>query len=231
VDVASFHYYPQEGNDEDDSAAMQLKRNRSTRSLWDPTYKAESWVNAVIDMLPRVKDAVREHDPGLKVAYTEYNWGADDFINGATAQADVLGILGREGIDIATRFEAPAPGTPVFHAFQMYRNYDGHNSMFGSIGVSDAVPDPDALSSFAAVRRSDGALTVMVISKVLSGNTPLTLNLRGFTPGGPAQAWQLTSANVITRLTDAPGGGGSIRTTLPAQSITLFVVPAQTHRP
>ena len=34
---------------------IQLKRNRSTRSLWDPTYKAESWVNDYIDMLPRMK--------------------------------------------------------------------------------------------------------------------------------------------------------------------------------
>ncbi len=231
VDVASFHYYPQEGNDVDDSTAMQLKRNRSTRSLWDPNYKAESWVNAVIDMLPRVKAAVRQHDPGLKLAYTEYNWGADDFMNGATAQADVLGIIGREGIDMATRFAAPNPGTPVFHAFQMYRNYDGHDSMFGSVGVSDTVPDPDTLSSFAAVRRSDGALTVMVISKVLSGNTPLTLDLRDVAPAGPAQVWQLAASNVITRLPDVTARAGAVTTTLPAQSITLFVIPAHASQP
>ena len=43
---------------------------------------------------------------------------------------------------------------------------------------------------------------------------------------GTAQAWQLTSANAITRLTDLTLSGNSIVVTLPPQSITLFVVPA-----
>ncbi len=227
VDIASFHYYPQEGNDSDVSTAMQLKRNRTTRSLWDPTYKAESWVNDTIDMLPRMKAWVRDHYPGLKVALTEYNWGADDFANGATAQADVLGILGREGIDMATRFSAPKPGTPVFHAFQMYRNYDGRQSTFGDMSLQTTVPDPDTLVAFGASRRTDGAVTVMVISKVLSGQTPLTLTLRHVTPAGPAQVWRLNARNVMERLPDTPCRAGQIAATLPAQSISLFVVPTR----
>ncbi len=227
VDIASFHYYPQEGNDADVSEAMQLRRNRSTRSLWDTHYKAESWVNDYIAMLPRMKGYVAAHYPGLKLAYTEYNWGADDFMSGATAQADVLGILGREGgIEMATRFAAPAAGTPVFHAFQMFRNYDNHGGAFGSVSVADTVPDPDTLASFAAVRRSDGALTVLVISKALSGETPLRLAVRHFAPSGPVQVWQLTANNVITRLPDTASRAGTIAATLPAQSLTLFVVPA-----
>ena len=227
VDIASFHYYPQEGVNGDVSTAMQLSRNRTTRSLWDPTYKAESWINDTIDMLPRMKGFVQNHYPGLKLALTEYNWGADAFANGATAQADVLGILGREGIDIATRFSAPAAGTPVFHAFQMYRNYDGHRATFGDNSLMATIPDPDTLSAFGAQRSRDGAVTVMVISKVLSGQTPLTLNLRHVTPSGPAQVWQLAAHNVIQRLPDAPCRAGQIGVMLPAQSITLFVVPIQ----
>lgn len=37
--------------------------------------------------------------------------------------------------------------------------------------------------------------------------------------------WQLTSANVITRLSDVSFSGTSFVATLPVQSITLFVVP------
>jgi len=38
LDVFAVHYYPQGGEFSDDTAsAMQLRRNRSTRSLWDPT--------------------------------------------------------------------------------------------------------------------------------------------------------------------------------------------------
>ena len=37
LDVFTVHYYPQGGEFSDDvSTAMQLRRNRSTRSLWDP---------------------------------------------------------------------------------------------------------------------------------------------------------------------------------------------------
>ncbi len=231
VDVASFHYYPQNNMNDDDSPAADLDRNRSTRSLWDSAYKAESWVNDYIDMLPRMKSYVRDHYPGLKLAYTEYNWGADDFASGATAQADVLGIVGREGgIDLAARFSAPKPGTPVFHAFQMYHNYDGKGGAFGSISVSDTVPNPDTLASFASVRRSDGALTIMVISKVLSGQTPLTLRLRSILPSGPAQVWQLDAQNILARLPDVPIQAGQVKTVVPRQSISIFVIPVH-HAP
>jgi hypothetical protein len=88
------------------------------------------------------------------------------------------------------------------------------------------VPNPDNLSAFAAQRMSDGALTVMVISKVLKGDTPLTLNVSGFSPGWMAQAWQLTAANTITRLRDVPVSAGTLRTVVPSQSVTLFVIPS-----
>ena len=109
---------------------------------------------------------------------------------------------------------------------QMYRNYDGRNSAFGSVSVSDRTPDPDTLSSFASVRRSDGALTVMVINKSLTTPTPIALSVSHFT-GTTASAWQLTSTNTITHLPNAALRGGNLSATLPAQSITLFVVPAR----
>ena len=135
--------------------------------------------------------------PGTKIGITEYNWGAERSMSGATAQADIWGIFGREGLDLATRWTTPAVASPTFKAMQMYRNYDGHKSTFGSISVSDRVPDPDTLSSFAALRQSDGALTVMVVNKALSGPTPVALSLSHFAAADAAQAWQLA------------GGGGS----------------------
>jgi hypothetical protein len=41
-----------------------------------------------------------------------------------------------------------------------------------------------------------------------------------------SQLWQLTSANAITRLADMTLTGTSLTATLPAQSITLFVIAA-----
>lgn len=210
----------------DTSPDTQALRNQSTRLLWDPRYdgsKSRVTGNAAA-LIPLLKSRLKAYPAGTKAGITNYSWGAENAIGGATAQADVLGIFGREGLDIATR-PASDPATPTFKAMQLYRNYDGHNAAFGSLSVSDTVPNPDTLSSFAAVRRSDGALTVMVISKASGGSTPISLAVAHFA-GSAAQMWQLTSANKITHLPNTALSGGSLSATLPAQSITLFVVPA-----
>ena len=108
---------------------------------------------------------------------------------------------------------------------KMYRNYDGNKSTFGDTSVSAVTANPDNVSAFAALRSTDGALTVMVISKQISTGATATINLSTFAHRGMAQVWQLTSANVITRQSDVIFSGTSFVATLPAQSITLFVVP------
>lgn len=224
LDVFTLHYYPQGGEFSNDvSAAMQLRRNRSTRSLWDANYTDESWINTQVQLVPRMKNWVANFYPNTKIGLTEYNWGAENHINGATTQADIYGILGREGMDIAARWTTPDAATPTFKAMKMYRNYDGQNKGFGDTSVSANAPNPDNVSAFAALRSSDGALTVMVINKTLSA-TNLNLNLANFSGTNAAQVWQLTSANQITRIADATVGGNVLNANLPAQSITLLVV-------
>jgi hypothetical protein len=165
------------------------------------------------------------YDAGTPIALTEYNWGDEANINGATTQADIYGIFGAYGLNMATRWTVPANTTPTYKAMQMYRNYDGADSTFGDTSVSALAPDPDDLSAFAALRSADGALTIMVISKVLSGTTPLTLQLANFAASGTAQRYQLTSANVIQQLSPVAWSGGALSDTLPAQSVTLYVLP------
>src|SRR4029077_18434448 len=46
-----------------------------------------------------------------------------------------------------------------------------------------------------------------------------------FSPGSSAQVWQLTASNSITHLADAAVSGQGFSTSVPAQSVTLFVVP------
>jgi len=229
LDVFSVHWYPQGGEfGNDTSTTMQQLRNKSTRSLWDPNYIDATWINDKVQLIPRIRNWVATYYPGLKTAITEYNWGAESHINGATTQADIYGIFGREGLDMATRWTTPDPSTPTYKAMKIWRNYDGNKSTFGDTSVSASVPTPDSLSAFAAMRTADGAMTVMVISKVLSGSTPVTVNLANFAAAGVAQAWQLTSTNAITRLTDVSFGGSSFATSVPAQSITLYVVAGGT---
>ena len=233
LDVFTVHWYPQGGEafSNDVSTSMSLLRNRSTRSLWDPNYTDQSWINNRVQLIPRLRNWVNTFYPGLQIGITEYNWGAEGHINGATTQADIFGIFGREGLDMATRWTTPDSPTPTYKAMKLYRNYDGNKSTFGDVSVSDSVPDPDSLSSFAAVRSSDGALTVMIINKSLSVSTLANCNLANFAGGGSAQVWQLTSANAVTRLSDINFGGGSLNLTVPAQSITLLVIAAAAPTP
>ncbi len=230
IDAFTVHYYPQGGEswpDGDVSTGMQLRRNRSTRSLWDPAYTDETWINDRVQLIPRLRTWVGTYYyPDTPIGITEYNWDAENHINGATTQADIYGIFGREGLDMGARWTTPATTTPTYKAMKMYRNYDGNRSTFGDTRVrAVSTANADSLSVFTGERSVDGAVTVMVISKVLSGSTPVTVNLANFSPGPAAQAWQLTASNTITRLADVPVSGQGFAATGPAQSVTLFVVP------
>jgi uncharacterized repeat protein (TIGR01451 family) len=226
LDFFTLHFYPQAGEFSQDTdvqnPGVEGLRNRSTRGLWDPNYINESYINDKVRLIPRMKDWVTYY-PGTKIGLTEYDWGADGHISGATAEADLLGIFGREGLDMALKWNLPDPGSPVRNAFKMYRNYDGLKSTFGETSVSASVPNPDNLAAFAA-QRSNGTLTIMVVNKI-TGTTPTTINLANFTPTGTAQVWQLTAANNITQLANIVFAGNSFTVpALPGRSITLFLV-------
>lgn len=227
LDVFTSHYYPQGGEfGNDTSPAMQTKRNKSTRSLWDPAYVDDSWIASVIRFIPQLRDWVNQYYPGTAIGITEYNWGAEAHINGATTQADLYGIFGREGLDMAARWTTPETASPTYKAMKIYRNYDGNKSTFGDVSVrTTCSANPDSLSVFGAQRSSDSAVTVMVVNKVAL-TTPVTVNLANFSPGGVAQVYQLTSANAITRLADLAVPAASVELTVPGPSVTLLVVPA-----
>ena len=228
LDVFSVHYYPDAGEySETVTESMQLRRNRSTRSLWDPAYVHEGWIQDTVKLIPRLRQWVdRYYDAGTPIAITEYNWGAEGHINGATAQADVLGIFGREGLDMAARWTTPASTTPVYNAIKLYRNYDGHHSTFGDVSIAAASPNPDEVAVFAAERTSDHALTVMVIAKALSGDRRVSLEIAHADTAAAAEVYRLDASNVITRLPGVDVKDGRLTFTAPPQSLTLLVLPA-----
>jgi PKD repeat protein len=186
----------------------------------------ETWINDKVKLIPRLRGwADTYYYPGTPIGITEYTWGAESHINGATTQADILGIFGREGLDLAARWTTPDASTPTYKAIRMYRNYDGNKSAFGDTSVAAGGANPDNVAAFAAERASDGALTMMVISKYLSGTTPVNIAVNNFSATGTAQVYQLTSANAINRLADLGVSGSALSFTAPAQSITLLVLP------
>jgi hypothetical protein len=109
----------------------------------------------------------------------------------------------------------------------MFRNYDGVKGSFGDISVSTSAPDPDTIAAFGAIRASDRALTLVLISKYLTGNTTVTVNISNFTTSGNAQRWELAS-NTITHPANVTVTASSLALTLPPQSVTTLVIPGTT---
>lgn len=237
LDYLDLHYYPQASGvalQGAGDAQQQALRLRSTRSLWDASYVDESWIagtesgNTAVKLIPRMHDWVAQQYPGTRLAIGEYNWGALDHINGALAQADVLGIFGREGLDLATLWAPPSAQQPGAFAFRMYRNYDGQGKTFGETSVRALSSNQDQLSIYAATR-ADGALTLMIINKtgsVLSAD----LTLDGIVLKNPAQLYSYSPADLqhIIQAADLPVGKLT-NLSFPGESINLLVFPAATQ--
>ena len=217
------------------SAATQALRLDSTRVFWDPAYvvTGDYWIKDVENngipvaprFIPRLREMVAQNYPGTKMALTEYNWGALDNINGALAQADLLGIFGREGLDAANLWGPPKPTDPGALAFKIYRNYDGIGGTFGETGVQATSADQSKLALYAAVR-SDLNLTLIAVNKTADDLSSL-VSLANFSPGAAAKVWQYSAAqpSAIVAQPDVPVSGHSIGMVFPANSITLLAIP------
>ncbi|MGA3027348.1 MAG: hypothetical protein ABSF98_21530 [Bryobacteraceae bacterium] len=206
----------------------------STRALWDPNYivpntsfEDDSGNQVAPQLIPRMHQWVDQYYPGTRLAITEYMWHNLGGITGAIAQADILGIFGREGLDYGTLWGPPQLTDPGVFAFRIFLNYDGTGNQFGETSISATSDNPDALSIFAA-QRSDMALTILVLNKTYAAITD-NVSLANFTPAGTAQVWQYSPANlaaVVRQPADLTIGSNTISAAFPALSMTLFVVPA-----
>jgi hypothetical protein len=246
LDYFDLHYYPQTPDVAllpAGDAERQTRRLRSTRALWDPTYVDESWipstgeatavngvgVNGAVQLIPRMRDWVQDFYPGTRLAISEYNWGALDHINGALAQADVLGIFGREGVDMATLWAPPTPSQPGAFAFRMYRNYDGQGGQFGDTSVRASSANQEQLAIYAARRGGDGSLTLMIINKTGDALTS-SVGLSGFSPAAQARVYRYSAADlnhIVAQPNQAVSASG-FTAAFPANSITLVVLAPST---
>jgi uncharacterized protein (TIGR03437 family) len=233
LDYLDVHAYVTPNNisfGEAGSAATNQLRLTSTRALWDPNYLVPDVdPTTPIELVPRLLAWVDNNYPGTKTAITEYNWGALDDITGALAQADILGIFGREGLDLATLWSPPTAGQPGVFAFEMYSNYDGKGSAFGETSIAATTGNPDQLSIFAA-QRSDQSLIAIVINKT-TGALTSPIGLANFQAAGPVHVYQYSSANLnaIVAQPDTTISAGAIQSAFPAYSITLFEIPAASN--
>ena len=235
LDVLDLHFYPQAGEYSDNTGRdMSALRLRSTRALWDPSYSDESWIGEPVRLIPRMRDWVNRYYPGTKIALTEWNWGAEGSANGAVALAEVLGIFGREGLDMACHWRDLAPSQPAYTAFKLFGNYDDEGSSFLGTSFSAVSTKHDLLSCFAAQEDSSDVLLIVVNKSADSDLTPefRFTHLAGST-FRRARVWRfwpddhstITRGPDVTLQTDG-AGALALSYTFPATSVTLLRLEA-----
>lgn len=227
LDVLSVHNYPQNGSygggNGPEENALRL---RSTQQLWNPEYTDESWINnteaAQLELIPRLRDWIASYYPGTMLGITEWNYGNDENINGGLTIVDVLGIFGREGLDLATYWRFPPAGSPGATAFKLYGNYDSCGRHFGDQRLEASSSDQQTLSIYASRDSNSGEILLMAVNKMPNKAVNVRFDVQGATPQ-TTQVYQMSAENTaIRRLSDIEGPLSSY--TVPAYAATLFVI-------
>ena len=226
IDVVDVHYYPQSDvfNEKTDPET-NARRLRSTRSLWDPSYIDESWINDRIAFIPRIKQTIERSYPGLPLFISEWNFGADTDINGALAIAEVLGIYGREGVYAAAYWRNPEVGSPGWYAFKMYGNYDGAGSRFGGRVVPATSSGDGPVSSYAALDEATGVLRVMLVNQDPEDAITTRLDLTGFEPAAEARRFTY-GPDDLTGIVAGTVGASDVLTLGPSTITLVELEPA-----
>ena len=222
LDLLDVHYYPQGQGVFSNAAdpATQALRIRSVRSLFDPNYTDESWIDTPVELIPRLKQWVAQQYPGTGLAISEYNWGGEKDASGAVALAEVLGIYGREGVSLATYWTYPPPASPAGAAFRLYRNFDGKGATFGDVSIP-STSDHAGIVAFASRHSDSHEVDVILINEANNQAATVHLNL-GI--GGTGVATQFQVAPGSSTIAKSPLADPSQPITLPPYSVTLIQV-------
>jgi Glycoside hydrolase family 44 len=193
------------------------------------------WDSTSTSVVPHVQGWINSTYPGTGICVSEYNVpndGSDgntpDPSSGAE-EADILGMYGRLGYEVASYFVTLVHGTthlPIYNAMAMYRNYDGSGGRFGSYSLGAASPN-SGVNVYAASDSptSPTKIWIMLVNVSSTAQTALSITLQNFASATSAQVYRMTNGGAPTpdaalALTNGSIGGVS----LPSNSVTLIVV-------
>lgn len=206
IDVLDFHWYPEaQGGGEritasSTGAGIVAARLQAPRSLWDSSYTEDSWItqystNGPIDLLHRIQSKIAAHYPGTGIAITEYNYGGTDHISGGLAQADVLGIYGREGVTAACYWSLTGQDGYVWAAFDAFLSYDGAGSAFGNTGLTATTSDVPGTSIYASLDDGNEGRVVLVALNKTSAPIDVGFAVTHTQEFSQAEVYEVTSAS------------------------------------
>ncbi|WP_110842512.1 glycoside hydrolase family 44 protein [Paenibacillus flagellatus] len=206
LDALDIHWYPettgggiriqyQAGNDNPETNKARLQ---APRQLWDTSYTEDTWFfkgdyASFFPLIPSLQRSIDTYNPGTKIAFTEYNYGAEHNIFGGIAQADVLGIYGKFNVYMANFWrmtDATLGSAYVSAAFKLYTDYDGAGSKFGDTKVRAETSDIENSSVYGSVYKDDDdKLHLIVLNKNTDFDMNAIVNIAGDTAYKSARVW------------------------------------------
>lgn len=231
VDWVDIHYYPQAPAvtlSDNELPTVAARRLRSLQSLYDPSYVDESWIEQPVNLIPRVKGWIANRLPGAKLAITEYNWGNDNGLTSALAQAEALAIFGREGVDLATRWLAPQADSLVEKSFRFYLDYDGQGSRVTGDSIKTVSSRPGTVGAYTIWDTNVSLTKKIYVLLFNKDENPrhVDVQLTSQAPRGTQPAlYRLDAAglNPVNQTVSLTSQGFGID--LPARSATMVILP------
>ena len=228
LDALDIHWYPEtytsggvritDDQGASPSAELISARVQAPRALWDPSFgpaaadndnsdpnKDSSWIahdllGEAVRLIPRLQDKIAHGFPGTGLSISEYEYGGGLHISGAIAEADCLGIFGREGVFSATYW---APGYTDSHGnyttddpyilagFRMFLDYDDAGSRFGDTGLAASTSDAAASSVYASMDAGHPERVVIVALNKTAAPKTAAIRLTHTQALSTAQVWRL----------------------------------------
>ncbi|WP_310832564.1 glycoside hydrolase family 44 protein [Paenibacillus pedocola] len=248
LDVLDIHWYSEEmgGGTRITSTALEKHslethkvRVQAPRSLWDPSYLEDTWIgdwfSEFLPLIPTMRNSINTYNPGTKMAITEYDFGGSHHVSGGIAQADVLGIFGKQGLYMANYWNMAGTSRlsqiPYLSSgFKIYNNYDGSNSKFGDTSVEADTNDIENSSIYSSVfKNSDGKLHMIVINKNFDYEMNASFNIGGTVSYKSAKVWAFdeNSPQITEREGVSHIDGNTFTLSIPKLTVAHIVLSAE----
>jgi hypothetical protein len=246
LDALDVHYY--------NTSSTPAQCLDNPRMFWDPSYTSLSasatdaidmgWsgVNNYFDtawyprkIVPRLLAKIAASytaSPAPGLSFSEYNSGCETSIEGGLAEADDLGVFGREGVFAATAWPLQSlTKNYLVAAFDAYRSYDGAGAVVGDTAVYATTNDAPKTSVYAFTSSSGGSGVDLVAINKTAAALPVTITFAGGPTLATAKLYQLVAAQAAVVSVGGTGptvtccsGGCRVDLSLAATSVTTIVV-------
>lgn len=235
IDYLDLHWYPEArgGNEritDGNSQGAATAREQAPRSLWDASYREDSWIsndvlNGPINLLTSLHTKIDAHYPGTKLAFTEWNYGGGDNISGAIAVADVLGVFGRERVDLATYWSLHQDESFAYCALRAFRNFDGSGAAFGDTSVQANSDDIVTTTAYASIDSDNPTRTVIIAINKANSETTAGITVAHSTTFASARVFRIVAgqASVVSAPSINAVATNAFNYTMPAQSVSIIV--------